>query len=64
MKALAIYWLIGCLFVGLSAGAHETRCPSDPAVSPTTYIVAIATWPAGIVWGAVNSTQPPCRVLP
>jgi hypothetical protein len=63
MRGFLVYWLIGCLLVGLGAGLRENRCPND-RIEPVGYVVEIATWPASLALATVNSTLPPCKVLP
>jgi hypothetical protein len=50
--AFAVYWLIGCLIVGVCMGAYTNKCPHN-SLSPGTIIVSVATWPALFTFGAV-----------
>jgi hypothetical protein len=61
MKRIFVFWIIGCVLVGIAAGHHETRCPNDPPPSSGEFITAISAWPALLVWGVVNSRVPECK---
>lgn len=63
-RAFWCYWLIGCVLVGAGLGLHESRCPNDPFPHDGRIVASVAVWPAGIVWGVVNSRLPACKVLP
>jgi hypothetical protein len=44
MRAVLIYWVIGCLIAGLGVGWHHNRCPADDIRLKTVALLA-ATWP-------------------
>jgi hypothetical protein len=45
MKALVIYWIIGCVVTGLAFGSWHRRCPNDD-ISALQIIETAAIWPA------------------
>lgn len=64
MKRLAIYWVIGCVLIGLGAGLHDKRCPNEQKAAAQELFFAIAIWPVGLVWAMSKSGPlPPCTVL-
>lgn len=46
MKALIVYWIIGCIILGGAQGKLFTECPNDPYKIDSSDLVAIALWPA------------------
>lgn len=65
MKAWLIYWLIGCVIVGLPLGSLLRECP-DADVKTADIMVVIATWPAIIIaasfGGEIKRTKNKCSV--
>lgn len=52
MKSLAIYWISGCLMVGLVIGKGLEWCPDD-RMPMSDAIISVALWPAIIVGASV-----------
>jgi hypothetical protein len=48
MKALLIYWIIGCVLMGLVFGKMLQKCPSDP-VDYAELVATVAVWPLLVV---------------
>lgn len=61
MKGIFIYWMTGCVLLGVGAGLHETRCPNDKYPSAVEFAVGIAVWPAGVFWAITNLRLPACE---
>ncbi len=45
MKAVLTYWVIGCIFIGLTAGMMINDCPRD-RLAPMDIAVAVLVWPS------------------
>lgn len=64
MRSFVIYWVIGCVLIGVAVGKHERRCPHDSPPSLQNELVLIAIWPASFAAYYVNQTEPEkCEVL-
>jgi hypothetical protein len=61
-EALAFYWLLGCILVGLADGHHAARCPHDPHFSSVEAMATVAIWPAGIAYAIEDSSPLTCKV--
>lgn len=61
MKAVTIYWLIGCVITGTSLGLYQKRCPNDAIPTPAEFLVATVAWPAGFAMAIANPTLGPCK---
>ncbi len=47
-----VYWLIGCLTVGIGISQHLARCPNDVPQVKLEHLVLVAAWPVGLVIAA------------
>lgn len=52
MKSLLIYWIIGCVAMGIGVGGHLQKCPNDK-ITGTDFVAAVATWPGVIIAGLI-----------
>ena len=51
MKAMLIYWVIGCVAIGGALGLRKKQCPDLPDVPASIILITVATWPAAIGFG-------------
>lgn len=58
MKALVIYWLIGCVVIGGAIGVHAARCPSDATPPLSNILAGVTIWPALLI-SAIGVSAPP-----
>ena len=63
IRALIIYWLIGCICLGINVGLEHTRCPHDEAEGS---IEEVLIWPS--IFGALlvwhGDEMPACKTKP
>jgi hypothetical protein len=58
MRAVLVYWIIGCVLIGLAYGQMITECPKDKM--PTSDMVgAISIWPAFFAAAIARTGKPP-----
>lgn len=66
MRAVLIYWVIGCLFVGTAYGVRLNKCPNDP-IDEIRLMATVATWPsvfaAAIVWDSSVKRNYSCKQI-
>jgi hypothetical protein len=64
MKYLAIYWMVGCILFGLSAGLRKNNCPDESWADTHTMAFAVSVWPAVVLAVAVGGKSGPfpCEV--
>lgn len=53
MRALAYYWLIGCVLLGAAFGLRLNKCPNAKLPAGDA-IVFVATWPAAFGYAIVS----------
>jgi len=64
IRALAIYWLIGCLLDGIAAGTAMRHCGTYQ-FSPAEEIVFVALWPSMSTYMVTRGPPevPVCRTI-
>jgi len=61
MKALLIYWIIGCIVIGVGAGVTQRQCPND-IFDVSKMVQVIAVWPGFLIGGIVaNLPKSECK---
>jgi hypothetical protein len=64
MRIALIYWIIGCILVGIAWDVYTDQCPNDPEIRSIDALAVVALWPAAIVAGIFPHDKKPlvCKV--
>ena len=57
MKILMIYWLLGCLLIGLAVVSVTRKCPNDH-IPQGLIVEAVVVWPAILVVAWTGEHRP------
>jgi hypothetical protein len=60
LRAIMIYWIIGCLLLGAAMAVSKRDCPNDKAPSVPEMLTVIVAWPAAIGWALVGVPHVKC----
>jgi hypothetical protein len=61
MKAILIYWIIGCFVIGPAIAGRMNDCPNDK-VEATTIVSMVAVWPVALIAAiGLKSPDKSCR---
>jgi len=56
MAKLAVYWIIGCVLLGMAMGQRSKECPNETTANATA-LTFVAVWPV-ILGGALVGFNP------
>lgn len=52
MRAILVYWVLGCLLLGISLERLQVKCPGDRIkMAPEVALTFVAIWPASLSAG-------------
>lgn len=54
-KGLGVYWIIGCVLLGMAQGWRWQKCPHENT-KPAEALTFVATWPA-IIGGLMTAPR-------
>lgn len=61
MKAILIYWIVGCLLAGGAIAHQRNICPLDPKIETKDILIMVAVWPMGLSLAWVSTDKSPLK---